>query len=60
MDIHIRYWCLLTNQVKVRYLDSQFQYKASADVLLDALNESLKTLDSSKMHQLSMDGPNVN
>ena len=53
MDIHIRYWCLFTNQVKVLYLDSQFQYKA--DVLLDALNERLKTLDSSKMHQLSMD-----
>ena len=57
MDIHMHYWCLLTNQVKVQYLDSQFQYKASADVLLD---ESLKTLDSIKMHQLSMDWPNVN
>ena len=60
MVVQIRYWCENSNMVKVRYWDSQFQYGAPADTLLNSLNISLSKLDTSKMIQLSMDGPNVN
>ena len=60
MDIQLRYWCCASNRVKVRYWDSKFKYGSPAEVLLQTLNEGLKSLDSKKMIQLSMDGPNVN
>ena len=60
MDVVIRYWCEKNNRVKVRYWDSQFQHGAAADTLLNGLNNSLSKHDTSKMIQLSMDGPNVN
>ena len=60
MDIVLHYWCPVSNEVKVRYWDSTFQYGAGAAILLAALNEGLKLLDSEKRIQLSMDGPHVN
>ena len=60
MDIVLRYWCPVSNEVKVRYWDSTFQCGAAADILLAALNEGLKSLDVEKRIQLSMDGPHVN
>ena len=59
MDIVLRYWCPVSNEVKVRYWDSTFHYGATADILLAALNEGLKSLDSEKRIQLSMDRPRV-
>ena len=60
MDVQIRYWCPVSNMIKVHYWGSFFQYETSAEVLATALLEILKDLDMSKMVQLSMDGPNVN
>ena len=58
MEIQLRRLCCASNRVKVRYWDSKFQYGSPADVLLQALNEGLKSLDN-EMIQLSMDVPNV-
>ena len=60
MDIQILYWCPGTQRVKTRYWDSQFGNSGNAENLSEALIEGIKTLDWRRMHQLSMDGPNVN
>ena len=59
MDIQIRYWCPQTQRVKTRCWDSQFGYSGNAENLSELI-EGIKTLNWRCMHQLSMDGPNVN
>ena len=58
MDVHVRFW--MDDTVMTRYLTSQFLGHATAPELLKALETSLKNLDTSKLVQISMDGPNVN
>ena len=60
MDIVLHYLCPVSKEVKVRYWDSTFQYGATADILLAALSEGLKSVDSEKIIQLSMEEPHVN
>ena len=58
MDVHVCFWMDVT--LMTRYLASQFLGHAMASELFKALEESLKSLDTSKLVQISMDGPNVN
>ena len=60
MDIHLRFFCDITDQVRVRYLGSQFLMKGDAKTMQKHFNEQLSGLDQAKVIQLSMDGPSVN
>ena len=60
MDICLRYWDKLNDQVTSRYFTSAFLGHATANDLLKAFLESLKPLMLRKILQVSMDGPNVN
>ena len=57
----MKFWCDSKNQVITRYWDSHSQYHAHADALTEALVKSLPPAPIVlNMHQLAMDGPNVN
>ncbi len=67
MDIHIRFWDEQLNQVKTRYLTSEFMGHATAAIVMEHFVKSVfesdlfkKDLNIHDMIQLSMDGPNVN
>ena len=60
MDIVIRYWNYATNTAISRYFDSSFQYFGRSNNLSGELNAFIETIGASKMHHLSMDGPNTN
>lgn len=58
MDIFVRFWD--GNKVSTRYYTSKFLGHALAETLQDELYDCCVDLGLSGMHQLSMDGPNVN
>ena len=60
MDVHIRYWDDTENKVKVRYFDSRFLGHTKHDDILSNFNDVLKPVDTTKILQVSMDGPNAN
>lgn len=60
MDLIVRYWCEIKNEVKTRYLTSTFLEHATASDLLKAFKENTSENILSKLIQISMDGPNVN
>ena len=60
MDIVLRYWDTVDNEVKVRYWDSKFLRHTAHLHLLRHFNNSLEGIDISKVIQISMDGPDVN
>ena len=60
MDAHIRYWCVNTNRVKSRYLDSQFFNRPNADNITKGIYDALKCIPKEGMIHLSMDGPSTN
>ena len=60
MDCTIRLWNNETGVVCSRYFDSKFLLRPNSKNLFEKLLESTKSLDLSKLLQLSMDGPNVN
>ena len=60
MDCSIRFWNNETCVVCSRYFDSKFLLRPNSKILFEKLLESTKSLDLSKLPQLSMDGPNVN
>lgn len=62
MDIVVRYWEPTQNVVATRYLISSFLGHAAASDLLKNFTECLQSLSlsTSKLLQISMDGPNVN
>ena len=59
MDFHIRFWDV-NNQVKTRYLTSEFLGHARVVDMDKAMDNATKNLNLSKLIQISMDGPNVN
>ncbi|XP_066936367.1 uncharacterized protein [Clytia hemisphaerica] len=60
MDILIRYFDETDKLVKTRYFDSCFLGHATSADLKNNLDESVKKLDTNKLVQIGMDGPNVN
>ena len=60
MDGGIRFWNNDRGLVETRYYDSQFIRRPNAESLLSSLIDSINHLDSDKLLQLAMDGPNVN
>ena len=60
MDLLIRYWDTVDQEVKVRFWDVKFLGHATHQDLLATFNEATGSLNMSKMIQLSMDGPAVN
>ena len=60
MDINVRFWDPVENEVCTRYFTSAFLSKTKAVDLLGAFKNSLDDLSFEKMVQVSMDGPNVN
>ena len=60
MDLNVRYWDPVENLVKVRYWDSKFLGHTANTDLLASFNESTLKISSSKVIQVSMDGPSVN
>ena len=60
MDCSVRFWDSESSVVCSRYLDSKFLLRPNSKNLFDKLIDATKSLDLSELHQLSMDGPNVN
>ena len=60
MDLHIRYWDIETDRVKVQYLDSSFMGKSSAKDVFEHFKSCTETIDDLKLLQVYSDGPNVN
>ncbi|KAG8175604.1 hypothetical protein JTE90_019416 [Oedothorax gibbosus] len=60
MDIHLRFWDSSENQVKTKYFDSAFMGHSTAGDLLKEFYTIVKSLNLSKLLQISMDGPSVN
>ena len=60
MDCTVRFWNNETGVISSRYFDSKFLLRSNSKNLFEKLLESTKSLDLSKLLQLSMDGPNVN
>jgi hypothetical protein len=60
LDVQVRFWDEDKNLTVTRYLGSQFLGHCTAKDLLNRLKEATKHLDTSKILQVSMDGPNVN
>jgi hypothetical protein len=60
MDLNVRYWDPVDHRVKVRYYDSTFLGHSKNTDLLRHYNDAIMRIDSSKIVQVSMDGPAVN
>lgn len=60
VDIIIRFWDEVEQKVISRFIGAQFLGHAKADNLVKALHDSMEEVDSSKLIQIGMDGPNVN
>ena len=58
MDLLVQNWDV-NDKVKVRYWSSAFLGDSAASDLLIHFNENLSGFDSSKMFQVSMDGPSA-
>jgi len=60
MDIHVRYWNSIDNEVSSCYYSSVFLGHTTGVDIIGAIKTSLNSLNLKKILQLSMDGPNVN
>ena len=60
MDIAIRYWDTSKSRAVDRYFTSEFLGHATAENLVESFTKATDKLDSTKMVQVSMDGPSVN
>lgn len=60
MDINVRFWDDVKDEVSVRYFTSAFLDRSRAVDLLEAFQKAMTPLESKKILQISMDGPNVN
>ena len=58
LDVLVRLWDV--NTVRTHYYTSKFMGHAYADTLQDELYQCCIELGLAGIHQLSMDGPNVN
>ena len=59
MDVYIRFWDSLENEVKVRYIGSTFFGHGTHQNLVKNFHD-IDGLDEAKNYQVPMDGPNVN
>ena len=60
LDIHVRYWNTVENEICTEYLTSKFLGHACAADICDSLQPTLTDLTYKKLLQISMDGPSVN
>jgi len=60
MDMHVRFWDSSANRVANRYLGSSFLGHTAADDLVKGFMSTMKDLNSKRLIQISMDGPNAN
>ena len=60
MVVMVQYWGEEENEVRTRYLGSNFLRHSTAVGLMDNFNEVIKHLNPEKLYQISMDGPAVN
>ena len=60
MDLLVRYFDETEEQVKTRYLHSQFLGHGISTDLKRNFDETVKDLNPNKLIQIGMDGPNVN
>ena len=60
MDLMVRYWDVNNSKVQVRYWDSTFLGHSAANDLLQHFNDSVESINPSKIIHVSMDGPTVN
>ena len=60
MDLVIRFWHTINNQVSVRYWESKFLEHTKAYDILAKFNDSMSILDPNKMIQVSVDRRNTN
>ena len=60
MDLIVRFWNELSNEVEVRYLNSTFLGHSSALDILNHFNKETEILNLSRMLQISMDRPSTN
>ena len=60
MDLIVRFWNDLSNEVEVRYLNSTFLGHSSALDIRNHFNKETEILNLSRMLQISMDGPSTN
>ena len=60
LKLHVRFWDVTDNGVKMSYWNSEFLGKAAADDVFSKFNDCLSSLDHSKILQVSSDVPNVN
>ena len=56
----VRYWDVNNSKVQVRYWDSTFLGHSAANDLLQHFNDSVESINPSKIIHVSMDGPAVN
>ena len=60
MDLIVKYWDNTEQKTKARYWNTSYLGHSAHTDLLEHFNKNLDCLDSSKMIQISMDGPSVN
>lgn len=60
MDINVRFWDSIKNEICTNYYNSVFIGHSTADDILKAFLAGIDGLDVTKILQISMDGPNVN
>lgn len=60
LDIHVRFWDPLENEVRTKYFDSAFLGHSTSEDLVSNLYAIVKNFSLPKLLQISMDGPNVN
>lgn len=60
MDLLVRFWDILSIQIKLHYWDSNFIGQSTATDVFNNFLGGTKNIDESKMIQVSMDGPSTN
>ena len=60
MDLVIRFWDSLVNQVTSRYLSSSFMGHSTVQEILEHFLEASNELKLCNLIEITMDGPNVN
>jgi len=62
LDLHVKYWSMEAGRICTRYINSCYLGHATADIMKEAIANSLSTdgLSLVRMIHFSSDGPNVN
>ena len=59
MDLYVRFWESVSNRVKTRYFGSSFLGHTTLQDLCSHFIDVTKDLNSTRLYQISMDGPSV-